>query len=493
MRGVKARRATSAFSTVEAATSAAPLTFGINGPHAVYDAASGRTFIAFLGLERDLYVVSYDHFTGDTDGPVEVGAYPIADDNDHGAPTLAIDSDGYLHVVWGSHNSAHQHSVSDSPRDISAWTTAAVTGASGTYPNLVVTDGGDLLLFDRAGTGHAGSFPAHEYIGVRASSDGGATWGTYTAIVDTTGSPEAASDAYLSAVSYVDGLVHLTWIVARGAAHDGTRTNVYHATYDPDTGTLANAAGTSLGTSIVWSEHSDCLVYSGSPIYTARHLVLPSGRIMVAYQVGTISSGEAGSFSLHVAVWDGSTWTDTDLGIARTWAFADAALRQYGPAVMVLAVSDSGGLADVEAWRTAADDGVLWTSVGTLLRGSSGKGYSRLAPVGSGPWVGLAQQMPADWDRTSATASDLLPLVAVAEPAGSTATAGGDADTLEGQDGAYYLDRANHTGSQTASTISDLDTAVRDAGRWEVVVSGNPAAATTTPDGSDWVYGWVSS
>ena len=32
---------------------------------------------------------------------------------------------------------------------------------------------------------------------------------------------------------------------------------------------------------------------------------------------------------------------------------------------------------------------------------------------------------------------------------------------------------------------------VQSIGRWEVVVSGNPATAVTTEDGSDWVYGWV--
>lgn len=41
------------------------------------------------------------------------------------------------------------------------------------------------------------------------------------------------------------------------------------------------------------------------------------------------------------------------------------------------------------------------------------------------------------------------------------ATGGGDADTLDSQDGLYYLARANHTGTQTASTISDFDTQVR--------------------------------
>lgn len=38
---------------------------------------------------------------------------------------------------------------------------------------------------------------------------------------------------------------------------------------------------------------------------------------------------------------------------------------------------------------------------------------------------------------------------------------GGDADTLEGEAGAYYLDRTNHTGTQAAATISDLAATVQ--------------------------------
>lgn len=37
-----------------------------------------------------------------------------------------------------------------------------------------------------------------------------------------------------------------------------------------------------------------------------------------------------------------------------------------------------------------------------------------------------------------------------------------DADKLDGEHGSYYLSRANHTGSQTASTISDFNDAVQD-------------------------------
>jgi hypothetical protein len=38
---------------------------------------------------------------------------------------------------------------------------------------------------------------------------------------------------------------------------------------------------------------------------------------------------------------------------------------------------------------------------------------------------------------------------------------GGSASTLDGQSGSYYRDRANHTGTQAASTISDLATVVQ--------------------------------
>lgn len=59
------------------------------------------------------------------------------------------------------------------------------------------------------------------------------------------------------------------------------------------------------------------------------------------------------------------------------------------------------------------------------------------------------------------------------------ASSGLDADVLDGQDGAYYLSRANHTGSQTASTISDFTEAVQDV-----------AGALFGDDGGDldWTY-----
>lgn len=62
---------------------------------------------------------------------------------------------------------------------------------------------------------------------------------------------------------------------------------------------------------------------------------------------------------------------------------------------------------------------------------------------------------------------------------------GGDAVTLQGQNGAYYLDRANHTGAQGAGTITEDATHrfVTDAEKttWDNKANVNSPAFTGTP------------
>lgn len=55
----------------------------------------------------------------------------------------------------------------------------------------------------------------------------------------------------------------------------------------------------------------------------------------------------------------------------------------------------------------------------------------------------------------------------------------------------HYLARADHVHDGTSGGVAPAQ--VRDAGRWEAVVSGNPAAAVTTPSGDDWIYGWITA
>lgn len=56
------------------------------------------------------------------------------------------------------------------------------------------------------------------------------------------------------------------------------------------------------------------------------------------------------------------------------------------------------------------------------------------------------------------SASEILAALVTVDGSGS----GLDADTVDGNDTAYFLARANHTGTQTSSTVSDLTEAVQD-------------------------------
>jgi hypothetical protein len=58
---------------------------------------------------------------------------------------------------------------------------------------------------------------------------------------------------------------------------------------------------------------------------------------------------------------------------------------------------------------------------------------------------------------------------------------GGDADTLDGQEGTYYLDRTNHTGAQAISTVTGLQSALdAKAPLASPALTGTPTAPTAT-------------
>lgn len=92
-------------------------------------------------------------------------------------------------------------------------------------------------------------------------------------------------------------------------------------------------------------------------------------------------------------------------------------------------------------------------------------------------WNGTAWEAVGDL-----AAADILARLLGVDGAGSNL----DADLLDGQQGTYYLARANHTGTQTAATISDLTETVQDivgaqaAGGTGITVVYDDVAGTIT-------------
>src|SRR3990167_5142266 len=116
--------------------------------------------------------------------------------------------------------------------------------------------------------------------------------------------------------------------------------------------------------------------------------------------------------------------------------------------------------------------GVASCVVGGLLRGNGTSPFTCLTPGDTGEVLTIVGGVP-QWAEstggtigTSTTTTDFTNWNTAFvwgnhASAGYLSTTTGDwTGTFDGQQGTYYLDRANHTGTQAASTISDFDTEV---------------------------------
>ncbi len=104
-----------------------------------------RTHVAWLDSPAEGFRVrirTLDRSTGEWSPTYTVGE---AHDN-HGGPALAIDSRGYLHIVYYPHHHAMRHRKSKRPGDASAWEEEIQFGERLTYPTLVCSQD-DTLVF----------------------------------------------------------------------------------------------------------------------------------------------------------------------------------------------------------------------------------------------------------------------------------------------------------------------------------------------------------
>ena len=108
---------------------------------------AGKTHVAYLNARESIVVRSRDNLTGKWTPEVVVGA---GQDN-HGAPSLVIDSQGYLHLIFGPHHGQFRYLKSIRPNDTSAWTPVFLFAESGTYSSVVVDQYDTLHIVYRGG------------------------------------------------------------------------------------------------------------------------------------------------------------------------------------------------------------------------------------------------------------------------------------------------------------------------------------------------------
>ena len=104
-----------------------------------------RTHVAWLDSPPEGFrarVRTLDRRSGEWSETYTLGE---AHDN-HGGPAITIDSQGFLHVVYGPHHHPFRYRRSKGPNDASAWETEVEFGERCTYPTLVCGSDDTLYL-----------------------------------------------------------------------------------------------------------------------------------------------------------------------------------------------------------------------------------------------------------------------------------------------------------------------------------------------------------
>lgn len=324
---------------------------------------NGRTYVTWQGSNEDPYVAYYDSATKTWTGPVRVGHNPLSND-DHGAPAILVDNSGYIHIMYGSHESAQQYAKSTNPEDISAWTAMPDPVSFGaTYPNLVKDSSGNIYFIYR-GSAHAGDTIEC----IIKSTDGGATWSAPQNMIDVyTTNPGDAVYA-LWGFQYEASLnrIHLAWV--RLNATSALREDVYYAYLNLNDNNMYSVSGTNFGTTITQTEaDANCkVVDSGKTVETnmATVRVDSTGKPYITYVVGSGWSDE-----YNFTRWTGSAWsapvtittTDTVSNGLEFFVHSSTNIEAY----LVGGTPDYQRGGDIERWSW---DGSTWTKVSTILR-----------------------------------------------------------------------------------------------------------------------------
>jgi hypothetical protein len=144
-------------------------------PHRGWQYLDGDTlYITYQGKLTDPYVASYNVVTQEWKGPFKAAESTLSKGDrkidSHGRPIIEMDSNGYLHIVYGGHGGEREdglnplsidtphaggrmlHVVSKKPYDISEFEYVNDISPFASYTKSYKMGNGDIYLFTRAGT-----------------------------------------------------------------------------------------------------------------------------------------------------------------------------------------------------------------------------------------------------------------------------------------------------------------------------------------------------
>lgn len=332
---------------------------------AFYSENTNRTYIAFADTASsttiNTKVMYYDHTDHVLSSPTTLeSGFSVGDPHDHCVPDMIVlrqqgdNNDGKLVVAYES-GSGVAVLRSDSPEDISAFTTEATLDATGaTYPNILEGDNGNLLVLFRDSSDDG-------YYSL--STDGGDTWGSKVELINFNTSTYMKAD-------YADSCFHVMAVDHSSGDHK----NIFYmqstnngSTWKERDGTSITLPATAVTLDTVWlsamaQETRDSDICVNPDDSRDAYLLFVDDQ-----RNGDNPNGE-GWFTY--AYWTGSAWATED-SIAQNITFEDfttishtfGALDPARPdSIMWIVVEDSTAM--LQKWvRQSADNWVMAAKV----------------------------------------------------------------------------------------------------------------------------------
>jgi len=339
----------------------------------IHDANTNTTYLAYLHESTrdgydDVYVAARDangHWTTtDTEGDAYF-------DSGHTQASLALDADGFLHVVYGIHTNPIKFRVSNAPGSIADGFTykpnsEPFDGGYYTYQNMTTAPDGSIYMVIR-------DYPDGEFW-KHTPADG---WSQVATFAQDDGSAydlEHGTTVYPDH-AYADpsGDIHLVWEWAAGGANPARHHGSY-ARYSPATDTFYKADGSaydatpiSVATSDVFQglengeEFRDDSYQHG--FQSAKMTVDDNNHPLIAYAYPPDQNGNHYEHRLarwddDLAQWVVSTVSEGPFAAEKPWiAYSDGVLRYY----TMLGSDDPRHTGSDDIWLfTSTDLGDTW-------------------------------------------------------------------------------------------------------------------------------------
>lgn len=215
---------------------------------------NGKTYLVYVDFNDDSRkIVVYDHTSNTWSSPETISSTGMAGNNAtdenkvHAAPTIALDSSGYIHITYSDYANDNLYYIrSTNTENITTWNTeqTIATGeVSASYPTLIRFSDSNFTLFYR------GSSSGNTAIKKIITTDGGDNWGSPETIL-TTGT--ASERIYYLVEKSTNDDVHLTWHF-----YDGTDNKDLHYLKSSNANTSSSSWTKADGTSVTTSVDAD--------------------------------------------------------------------------------------------------------------------------------------------------------------------------------------------------------------------------------------------